>query len=62
MAVPLPPRTWQCIQCGWKITDLSSSDAIMRIDTCPKCGGTMEMRAATLPEIFFARLERMFGK
>lgn len=61
MAFPLPPRTYQCTQCGWKKTILDTSDVLIRggnhFDACPKCGGEVKSHRATLLELPFAQME-----
>jgi ribosomal protein L40E len=41
MPMPLKPRTYRCVACGWSRTVAPRSDALMPWDTvsrCAKCG------------------------
>lgn len=50
MPVPLKtPQQWSCSQCNWRQTALSKSDVLLpKPEKCPKCGGEVELKAATL--------------
>lgn len=50
MPVPLrTPQQWACSQCDWRQAAVSKSDVLLpKPEKCPKCGGAVELKAATL--------------
>lgn len=59
--------TFRCPGCGWKHTStVPQSDVLLagvnHFDSCPRCGGVVERRAADLLEQAAARVNRLLGK
>lgn len=63
MPFKAPPMTELCEKCGWKKTIIPTSDAILLMPCCPKCGdGSPAHRSATKAEIFAAKLGHLFKR
>lgn len=64
MPVPPPCTTFICSNCHWQKTVVFKSDAITLghnwFDVCPKCGGALEKRPATMIETGLSKLTNLF--
>lgn len=63
MPFKAPPMTDLCEKCSWKQTIIPTSDVVLRMPCCPKCGnGSLVHRIATKTETLAAKLSYLFKR
>lgn len=63
MPFKAPPTTFYCEKCGWKRTIIPTSDLLMLLPSCPKCGhALMAHRTATASEAMAATIKELFRR